>query len=95
MSGQSEPPETQNDFFRQVGHYEPKADVNDARYFPSAIADHIAAYLFTMALDEIDFRELLGKIAEKRFQRIAMPIGDGLTFLLAGEPTCRSTRKPI
>ena len=38
----------------------------------------IAAYLAAMALDEIDFRGLLGRIAEKRFQRIAMSLGDGL-----------------
>ena len=38
----------------------------------------IAAYLAAMALDEIDFRSLLGGIAEKRFQRIAMSLGDGL-----------------
>ena len=41
---------------------------------------HIAgiAYLIAIALDEIDFRDLLGRIAENRFQRIAMSIGDGL-----------------
>ncbi len=38
----------------------------------------IAAYLAALALDEIDFRGLLGRIAEKRFQRIAMSLGDGL-----------------
>ncbi len=38
----------------------------------------IAVYLAVMALDEIDFRELLGKIAERRFQRFAMSLGDGL-----------------
>ena len=38
----------------------------------------IAAYLAAIALDEIDFRGLLGRIAESRFQRIAMSIGDGL-----------------
>ena len=38
----------------------------------------IAAYLAAMALDEIDFRSLLGGIAERRFQRIAMSLGDGL-----------------
>ena len=31
-----------------------------------------------IALDEIDFRDLLGRIAESRFQRIAMSLGDGL-----------------
>lgn len=41
---------------------------------------HIAfiAYLTAIALDEIDFRSLLGRIAESRFQRIAMSLGDGL-----------------
>jgi diguanylate cyclase (GGDEF)-like protein/PAS domain S-box-containing protein len=41
---------------------------------------HIAvlAYLLVIALDEIDFRSLLGSIAERRFQRIAMSVGDGL-----------------
>ncbi len=38
----------------------------------------IVAYLAAMALDEIDFHSLLGGIAERRFQRIAMSIGDGL-----------------
>ncbi|MEP7029579.1 MAG: EAL domain-containing protein [Pseudolabrys sp.] len=38
----------------------------------------IAAYLAAMALDEIDFRDLLGSIAERRFHRIAMSLGDGL-----------------
>ena len=38
----------------------------------------IAAYLAAVALDEIDFRGLLGHIAESRFQRIAMSLGDGL-----------------
>jgi diguanylate cyclase (GGDEF)-like protein/PAS domain S-box-containing protein len=41
---------------------------------------HVAVigYLIAIALDEIDFRDLLGRIAENRFQRIAMSIGDGL-----------------
>jgi len=38
----------------------------------------IAAYLAAIALDEIDFRGLLGHIAESRFHRIAMSLGDGL-----------------
>jgi diguanylate cyclase (GGDEF)-like protein/PAS domain S-box-containing protein len=38
----------------------------------------IAAYLAAIALDEIDFRGLLSRIAERRFQRIAMSLGDGL-----------------
>ncbi|HEY1472647.1 MAG TPA: CHASE2 domain-containing protein [Pseudolabrys sp.] len=38
----------------------------------------IAAYLAALALDEIDFHQLLEMIAEKRFQRIAMSLGDGL-----------------
>jgi diguanylate cyclase (GGDEF)-like protein/PAS domain S-box-containing protein len=38
----------------------------------------IAAYLTAIALDEINFRGLLGKIAERRFLRIAMSLGDGL-----------------
>jgi diguanylate cyclase (GGDEF)-like protein/PAS domain S-box-containing protein len=46
----------------------------DASYFHLAIA----AYLVAIVLDEIDFRDLLGRIAEKRFQRIAMSLGDGL-----------------
>ncbi len=36
------------------------------------------AYLTAIALDEIDFRSLLGRIAESRFHRIAMSLGDGL-----------------
>lgn len=38
----------------------------------------IAVYMAAIALDEIDFRDLLGRIAESRFQRIAMSLGDGL-----------------
>ncbi|HLH89346.1 MAG TPA: EAL domain-containing protein [Xanthobacteraceae bacterium] len=38
----------------------------------------VAAYLIATALDEIDIRELLGRIAERRFQQVAMSIGDGL-----------------
>jgi diguanylate cyclase (GGDEF)-like protein/PAS domain S-box-containing protein len=38
----------------------------------------IAVYLAAIALDEIDFRGVLSRIAERRFQRIAMSLGDGL-----------------
>jgi diguanylate cyclase (GGDEF)-like protein/PAS domain S-box-containing protein len=38
----------------------------------------IVCYLAAMALDEIDFRSLLRGIAERRFERIAMSLGDGL-----------------
>jgi diguanylate cyclase (GGDEF)-like protein/PAS domain S-box-containing protein len=38
----------------------------------------IAVYLAALALDEIDLRDWLGRIAEHRFQRIAMSLGDGL-----------------
>jgi diguanylate cyclase (GGDEF)-like protein/PAS domain S-box-containing protein len=38
----------------------------------------IAFYLGTIALDEIDLRTLVGSIAERRFQRVAMSLGDGL-----------------
>jgi diguanylate cyclase (GGDEF)-like protein/PAS domain S-box-containing protein len=38
----------------------------------------VVAYLTAIALDEIDFRSLLGRIAESRFHRIAMSLGDGL-----------------
>ncbi len=48
--------------------------VLDTSLFHTAIAVYIAA----IALDEIDFRGLLGSIAENRFQRIAMSLGDGL-----------------
>jgi len=41
----------------------------------------VAAYVAAIALDEIDFRRLLGGIAENRFQRIAMSLGDGLVCL--------------
>jgi diguanylate cyclase (GGDEF)-like protein/PAS domain S-box-containing protein len=41
----------------------------------------VAAYLAVMAIEEIDFRGLLGGIAESRFQRIAMSLGDGLVCL--------------
>lgn len=41
---------------------------------------HIAiiVYIATIALDEIDVKDLLGRIAENRFQRVAMSLGDGL-----------------
>ena len=38
----------------------------------------IVVYIAAIALDEIDIRDLLGRIAESRFQRIAMSLGDGL-----------------
>ena len=38
----------------------------------------IVVYMTAIALDEIDFRDLLSRIAESRFQRIAMSLGDGL-----------------
>ncbi|MGJ5181764.1 EAL domain-containing protein [Bradyrhizobium oligotrophicum] len=38
----------------------------------------LIAYLTATALDEIDFRGLLRNVAESRFERIAMSIGDGL-----------------
>jgi diguanylate cyclase (GGDEF)-like protein/PAS domain S-box-containing protein len=38
----------------------------------------IVVYIAAVALDEIDIRALLGRIAESRFQRIAMSLGDGL-----------------
>jgi CHASE2 domain-containing sensor protein len=38
----------------------------------------IAVYMAAIALDEIDFRDLLSRVAESRFQRIAMSLGDGL-----------------
>jgi diguanylate cyclase (GGDEF)-like protein/PAS domain S-box-containing protein len=38
----------------------------------------IVAYVAAIALDEIDFRGLLGSIAESRFQRVAMSLGEGL-----------------
>jgi diguanylate cyclase (GGDEF)-like protein/PAS domain S-box-containing protein len=38
----------------------------------------IVTYMTAIALDEIDLRDLLGRIAESRFQRIAMSLGDGL-----------------
>src|SRR5262249_50017049 len=39
------------------------------------------AYLAVIALDEIDIRDWLGQIAESRFQRIAMSLGDGLVCI--------------
>ena len=38
----------------------------------------IVAYAAAIALDEIDLRDLVSLIAERRFQRIAMSLGDGL-----------------
>jgi diguanylate cyclase (GGDEF)-like protein/PAS domain S-box-containing protein len=48
--------------------------VLDTSLFHTAIVVYMAA----IALDEIDFRGLLGRVAENRFQRIAMSLGDGL-----------------
>ena len=48
--------------------------VLDTALFHIAIVVYIAA----VALDEIDIRSLLGRVAENRFQRIAMSLGDGL-----------------
>jgi diguanylate cyclase (GGDEF)-like protein/PAS domain S-box-containing protein len=48
--------------------------VLDTSLFHAAIIGYMAA----IALDEIDFRGLLRRIAENRFQRIAMALGDGL-----------------
>lgn len=53
----------------------------------------IFAYLTAIALDEIDIRGFLGLIAERRFQRIAMSLGDGLVcadkngFITVWNPT--------
>ena len=38
----------------------------------------IVVYIAAIGLDEIDVRDLLGRVAENRFQRIAMSLGDGL-----------------
>jgi diguanylate cyclase (GGDEF)-like protein/PAS domain S-box-containing protein len=38
----------------------------------------IAAYLIAVALDELDFRQLVSRVAERRFQKIAMSLGDGV-----------------
>jgi CHASE2 domain-containing sensor protein len=38
----------------------------------------VASYLVVCALDEVDFRGMVGKISNDRFQRIAMSLGDGL-----------------
>jgi diguanylate cyclase (GGDEF)-like protein/PAS domain S-box-containing protein len=38
----------------------------------------LIAYTAAIALDEIDLRDLVSLIAERRFQRIAMSLGDGL-----------------
>ncbi|HEY5503594.1 MAG TPA: CHASE2 domain-containing protein, partial [Sedimentisphaerales bacterium] len=37
-----------------------------------------AGYLLAITLDEIDFRGMLSKIADSRFEHIAMSLGDGL-----------------
>lgn len=38
----------------------------------------IVGYLAVTAMDELDFRKMLSKMADDRFQRIAMSLGDGL-----------------
>lgn len=38
----------------------------------------VLIYIFVTALDEIDVKDWLGRIAESRFQRVAMSLGDGL-----------------
>lgn len=44
----------------------------------SLIQIAIAVYIATIGLDEIEVRDLLGRIAENRFQRIAMSLSEGL-----------------
>jgi diguanylate cyclase (GGDEF)-like protein/PAS domain S-box-containing protein len=44
----------------------------------SLLQTAVIAYLAAIALDEIDFRRLIGRVAENRFRRIAMSLGDGL-----------------
>jgi diguanylate cyclase (GGDEF)-like protein/PAS domain S-box-containing protein len=48
--------------------------VVDTSFF-NAVA---ATYLGAVALDEIDFRSLLGRIAERRFERVTLSLGEGL-----------------
>jgi diguanylate cyclase (GGDEF)-like protein/PAS domain S-box-containing protein len=53
------------------------------RHFPfivdtSSLQIAILGYLVVTALDEIDFRGMLARVAERRFQRIAMSLGDGV-----------------
>jgi diguanylate cyclase (GGDEF)-like protein/PAS domain S-box-containing protein len=55
--------------------------VLDTALFHIAIVVYIAA----VALDEIDIRALLGRVAESRFQRIAMSLGDGLICTDSGQ----------
>lgn len=40
-----------------------------------------ATYLVAVALDEIDFRRLLGRIAERRFERVTLSLGEGLACI--------------
>lgn len=44
----------------------------------SLIQIAIIVYIAAIALDEIDIKDLLGRVAESRFQRVAMALGDGL-----------------
>jgi diguanylate cyclase (GGDEF)-like protein/PAS domain S-box-containing protein len=44
----------------------------------SLLHSAVVGYLAAVALDEIDFRGLLNRIAERRFKRITMSLGDGL-----------------
>lgn len=39
------------------------------------------SYLVAVALDEIDFRRLLSRIAERRFERVTLSLGEGLACL--------------
>lgn len=48
--------------------------IPDTSLFDAAIA----GYLVAIALDEIDFGRLLSAVADKRFNRFAMALGDGL-----------------
>lgn len=38
----------------------------------------VVAYFVAVALDEIDFRRLLGRIAERRFEHVTLSLGEGL-----------------
>ena len=63
---------------RHRSHRLPAAGAVPAVLDTSLFHIAIAVYIAAIALDEIDFRDLLGRIAENRFQRIAMSLGDGL-----------------
>ena len=63
----------------EAGAFAPAGRISAVRFFDTSLFQiAIIVYVAAIALDEIDIRDLLGRVAESRFQRVAMSLGDGL-----------------